>query len=114
MERLRAALTENGCSVTVSSAGVPDLYDYNGWLDNTRYGARVHFRDAADILVFMDDIGNVLRHLNGPGTADVCVRFKHGTPGAEIHFNPLLAGVLAGRLERAGRRGESAVGKEDA
>lgn len=114
MERLRAALVDNGYSVTVSSAGTPDLYDYNGWLDNTRYGAIVHFLEASDVLALMDDLGNVLGHLNGPGTADVYIRFRHGTPGAEIHFNPRLAGILANRLERAGNCSESAVGKEDA
>lgn len=114
VDRLLTALTARGYSASILSVGIPDLYDCNGWLDNTQYGAVVRFQTTHEILRFLKDIDGALPHLQGPGTADLSIKVRHGTPGGELHFNPWLAGVLANHLERATRRDESAVGKEDA
>lgn len=114
VDRLLTALTARGYGASILSAGIPDLYDCNGWLDNTHYGAAVRIPTTHEILRFLKDIDGALPHLQGPGTADLSIKVRHGTPGGELHFNPWLAGVLANHLERVTRRDESAVGKEDA
>lgn len=111
IDRLQAVLTARGYGAGIISAGIPDLYDCNGWVDNTQYGTVLRFPTTHEILRFLKDIDGALPHLQGPGTADLSIKVRHGAPGGELHFNPWLAGILANHLERVTRRDESAVGQ---
>lgn len=100
-------LRDEGNSVITVSRGNTDLYDYSGKLDNARYSAVLHFDLASEATAFIARFAEDLPHLQGPGAASVALYSEAWGIGMNIHFNPLLAGILIRRMTRTGTFGNA-------